>query len=71
MKNTTPPSNPSPDKDPSSTVAAKQEFVVVSSEEAKLAKKVLRILRTGKNAEVRRDARGNPQVFKITREIDN
>ena len=61
----------SPDKVPSSTVTVAQGFVAVPPEEARLAKQVLRILRTGKNAEVRRDAKGKPQVFKITREIDN
>ena len=60
-----------PDQIPSSTVTVAQGFVAVPPEEARLAKQVLRILRTGKNAEVRRDAKGKPQVFRITREIDN
>ena len=44
--------------------------VLVSSSEAEMLKKVFRILNTGKNVEIRRDADGKPKIFKVSREIE-
>ena len=44
--------------------------VLVSSSEAEMLKKVYRILNTGKNVEIRRDAEGKPKIFKVSREIE-
>ena len=44
--------------------------VLVSSSEAEMLKKVSRILNTGKNVEIRRDAEGKPKIFKVSREIE-
>ena len=44
--------------------------VLVSSSEAEMLKKVYRILNTGKNVEIRRDAEGKPKIFKASREIE-
>ena len=44
--------------------------VLVSSSEAEMLKKVFRILNTGKNVEIRRDAEGKPKIFKVSREIE-
>lgn len=44
--------------------------VSVSAEDADLIRKVRRILRTGKNVEIKQDAKGIPKVFKVSREIE-
>ena len=35
-----------------------------------MLRKVFRILNTGKNVEIRRDADGKPKIFKVSREIE-
>ena len=47
-----------------------KQIVPASSVDAEMIKKVHRILGTGKNVEIRRDANGNPKVFKVSREIE-
>ena len=44
--------------------------VSVSAEDADLIRKVRRILRAGKNVEIKQDAKGIPKVFKVSREIE-
>lgn len=44
--------------------------VSVSAEDADLIRKVHRILRAGKNVEIKQDAKGTPKVFKVSREIE-
>ena len=51
-------------------VTAEKQIVPVSSADAEMIKKVHRILGTGKNVEIRRDANGQPKVFKVSREIE-
>ena len=43
---------------------------LVAAEDAELVKKIHRVLRTGKNAEVRQDKNGSVKVFKVSREIE-
>lgn len=47
-----------------------KKTVLVSPSEAEMLKKVYRILGSGKNVEIRRDADGKPKVFKVSREIE-
>ena len=47
-----------------------KKTVLVSPSEAEMLKKVYRILNTGKNVEIRRDADGKPKIFKVSREIE-
>ena len=51
-------------------VTEEKQIVPVSSADAEMIKKVHRILGTGKNVEIRRDANGQPKVFKVSREIE-
>ena len=44
--------------------------VLVAAEDAELVKKIKRILKSGKNAEVRQDKSGMTKVFKVSREIE-
>lgn len=44
--------------------------VLVTAEDAELIKKIRRILKTGKNVEVRQDKSGSPKVFRVSREIE-
>ena len=44
--------------------------VLVAAEDAEMVRKIRRILKTGKNAEIRQDASGKPKVFKVSREIE-
>lgn len=48
----------------------KQPTVPVSPEDAEMIKKIRKVLRTGKNAEVKQDSQGNTKVFKVSREIE-
>ena len=41
-----------------------------AAEDAEMLKKIRRILRMGKNVEIRQDAMGNTKVFKVSREIE-
>lgn len=50
--------------------AEEKPNVLVSQSEAEMLKKVFRILNTGKNVEIRRDADGKPKIFKVSREIE-
>ena len=43
--------------------AEEKPNVLVSPSEAEMLKKVFRILNTGKNVEIRRDADGKPKIF--------
>ena len=54
---------------PSIEKAAKPT-VPVAVEDAEMLKKIRRILRMGKNVEIRQDALGNTKVFKVSREIE-
>lgn len=44
--------------------------VVFSQMDADIICKVHRILRTGKNVEIKRDASGVPKVFSVSKEIE-
>lgn len=44
--------------------------VMVPIEDADMIRKVRRILKTGKNVEIRQDTNGNAKVFKVSREIE-
>lgn len=46
-------------------------MVFVSKDDAEMIQKVRKILHTGKNVEIKQDARGNPKIFKVSREIEN
>jgi hypothetical protein len=43
--------------------------VMVPIEDADMIRKVRRILKTGKNVEIRQDTNGKAKVFKVSREI--
>ena len=53
-----------------STMEVTRPPVQVSAEDAELIRKVRRILRTGKNVEIKQDASGNAKVYKISKEIE-
>ena len=44
--------------------------VSVSAEDADLIRKVRKILKAGKNVEIKQDAKGTTKVFKVSREIE-
>ena len=44
--------------------------VMVPAEDADMIRKVHRILRAGKNVEIKQDTNGNPKVFKVSKEIE-
>ncbi len=44
--------------------------VLVAAEDAELIKKIRRVLKTGSNAEVKKDKNGKPKVFRVSREIE-
>lgn len=43
--------------------------VMVPAADAEMIRKVHRILKSGKNVEIRVDAKGNTKVFKVSKEI--
>ena len=44
--------------------------VLVPPEDAEMIRKVHRILKAGKNVEIRRDPLGKPKVLRVSREIE-
>ena len=44
--------------------------VIVPAEDADMIRKVHRILKAGKNVEIKQDTQGNTKVFKVSREIE-
>ena len=44
--------------------------VLVPVEDAEIIRKIHRILKTGKNVEIKLDPGGNAKVFKVSREIE-
>ena len=46
-----------------------RERAVVPAEDAEMIRKVYRILKSGRNVEIRQDARGKPKVFRGSKEI--
>ena len=47
-----------------------RERAVVPAEDAEMIRKVYRILKSGRNVEIRQDARGKPKVFRVSKEIE-
>ena len=47
-----------------------RQQVLVPAEDADMIRKVHRILKDGKNAEIKQDTRGKPKVFKVSKEIE-
>ena len=50
--------------------AGDQQRVMVPVADADMIRKVHRILKTGKNVEIRQDTKGNTKVYKVSREIE-
>lgn len=46
-------------------------YVLVPPEAACVIRKVYRILKTGKNVEIKKDAAGRLKVFRVSKEIEN
>ena len=44
--------------------------VMVPAEDADMIRKVHRILKAGKNVEIKQDTNGHTKVFKVSKEID-
>ena len=47
-----------------------RQQILVPVEDADMIRKVHRILKAGKNAEIKKDTRGKPKVFKVSKEIE-
>ena len=47
-----------------------EKHVMVPPEDADMIRKVHRILKAGKNVEIRQDTRGNTKVFRVSKEIE-
>ena len=47
-----------------------RQQVLVPVEDADMIQKVHRILKAGKNVEIKKDARGKPKVLKVSKEIE-